>query len=162
MVFSSQETEGFSYGERTSIIWTYARLVLFVVSIVLMATSLLFAIIWVLRKVFGGMKDVKHLAVRAIPLLATLAFCGLVFCFTNWPRQAQTRENSRFGPPEFSLSASYFRFFRSIGLFLVVRVPKTEIHAGTRIHSLLVALACCIVTVFIASWHVIGLRLWTP
>src|SRR5271157_5016653 len=78
-VFSSQETEGFSYGERTSIVWTYARLAVFLLCIVLMATSLLFAIVWILRKVFGGMKDVRHLAVRAVPFLATLSFCALVF-----------------------------------------------------------------------------------
>jgi hypothetical protein len=48
------------------------------------------------------------------------------------------------------------------GLLLSVGVPKGEIHGGTRVHSLLVALACCVVTIFIASWHIVGLRLWAP
>jgi hypothetical protein len=48
------------------------------------------------------------------------------------------------------------------GFFLAIRVPKNEIHNGARIHSLLVAMACCVVAVFIASWHLIGLRLWAP
>src|SRR5580704_13277635 len=67
MIFSSQGMEGFSYGERGNIAWTYARIALLALCVVLMATSLLFALFWILRKVFGGMKDVKHLAVRAIP-----------------------------------------------------------------------------------------------
>jgi hypothetical protein len=55
-----------------------------------------------------------------------------------------------------------FSLLSLYGLLLVARVPKSEIHKGTRIHSLLVALACCVLTAFIASWHLIGLRLWAP
>jgi CubicO group peptidase (beta-lactamase class C family) len=162
MVFSSQETEGFSYGERTSVVWTYARLALFVLSIVLMATSLLFAIVWILRKLFGGMKDVQHLAVRAVPLLATLSFCALVFCFTRLALAgADTGKLTVWTAGLFAFSV-LFPLLSLYGLFLAVRVPKAEIHGGTRVHSLLVALACCVVSVFIASWHVIGLRLWAP
>jgi CubicO group peptidase (beta-lactamase class C family) len=160
MVFSSQETEGFSYGERTSIVWTYARLTVFLLCIVLMATSLLFAVVWILRTVFGGMKDVKHLAVRAVPLLATLSFCALVFCFTKLGG-ADTGRFTVWTAGIFTASV-LFPLLSIYGLLLSVRVPKREIHNGTRIHSLLVALACCVVTIFIASWHVIGLRLWAP
>jgi hypothetical protein len=55
-----------------------------------------------------------------------------------------------------------FPLLSLIGLLLAVLVPKNEINDATRIHSLLVALACCVVTVFVASWHFIGLRIWTP
>jgi CubicO group peptidase (beta-lactamase class C family) len=159
MVFSSQETEGFSYGERTSIVWTYARLALLVLCTALMATSVLFAVVWVLRKLFGGMKGVQHLAVRAIPLLATLSFFALALCFTklSWDTGKLTLWNGGF----FVLSL-LFPLLSLIGLLLAVLVPKNEINDATRIHSLLVALACCVVTVFVASWHFIGLRIWTP
>jgi hypothetical protein len=162
MVFSSQETEGFSYGERTSIAWAYARLALFVLSIVLMATSLLFAAVWILRKLFGGMKDAKHLAVRAVPLLATLSFCGLIFCFTRLALAgADTGKLTVWTAGVFAFSL-LFPLLSLYGFLLAVRVAKNEINNGTRVHSLLVALACCVVTVFIASWHVVGLRLWAP
>ncbi len=160
MALSGQGLEGFSYGERTGIAWTYIRLALLILCIVLMSTSLLFATVWILRKLFGGMKDVKHLAVRAIPLLATLTFCALVFCFTKLGG-ADTGKLTFWTAGIFTLSV-LFPLLSLYGLFLAVRVPKTEIHGGTRVHSLLVALACCLVTVFIASWHLIGLRLWTP
>jgi CubicO group peptidase (beta-lactamase class C family) len=160
MVFSSQETEGFSYGERTSIVWTYARLALFLLCIVLMATSLLFAIVWILRKVFGGMKEVHHLAVRAVPLLATLTFCALVFCFTKLGG-ADTGRFTVWTAGIFTASV-LFPLLSIYGLLLSVRVPNNEIHNGTRIHSLLVALACCVLSLFIASWHIVGLRLWAP
>jgi hypothetical protein len=127
---------------------------------VLMATSLLFAIVWILRKVFGGMKDVKHLTVRAVPLLATITFCALVFCFTKLGG-ADTGKLTVWTTGIFVFSF-LFPLLSLYGLVLSVRVPKTEIHNGTRIHSLLVALACCVLAIFIASWHVIGLRLWAP
>jgi CubicO group peptidase (beta-lactamase class C family) len=160
MVLSSQGMEGFSYGERTTIAWTYARIVLLILCVVLMATSLLFAVVWILRKLFGGMKDVQHLAVRAIPLLATLSFVALVFCFTKLGG-ADTGKFTVWTAGIFTLSV-LFPLLSVYGLFLAVRVPKNEIHGGTRVHSLLVALACCVVTIFLASWHIIGLRLWAP
>ena len=160
MVLSSQGTDGFSFGERTSIAWTYARIALLALCVVLMATSLLFAVVWILRKLLGGMKDVKHLAVRAIPLLATLSFAALVFCFTKLGG-ADTGKLTVWTVGIFALSI-LFSLLSLYGLLLVARVPKSEIHKGTRIHSLLVALACCVLTAFIASWHLIGLRLWAP
>jgi CubicO group peptidase (beta-lactamase class C family) len=160
MALSGQGLEGFSYGERTAIAWTYARIALLILCVVLMATSLLFAIVWVLRKVFGGMKEVKHMAVRAIPLLATLAFCGLVFCFTKLGG-ADTGKLTLWTAGIFILSV-LFPLLSLCALFLAIRVPKTEIHKATRLHSLLVALACCVLTVFVASWHLVALRLWTP
>jgi CubicO group peptidase (beta-lactamase class C family) len=160
MALSGQGLEGFSYGERTSIAWTYTRIALLVICVVLMATSMLFAIIWILRKVFGRMKDVKHMAVRAVPLLATFAFCGLVFCFTKLGG-ADTGKFTLWTAGIFVLSV-LFPLLSLYALFLAARVPKTEIHNATRIHSLLVALACCVLTIFIASWHLVGLRLWTP
>ena len=162
MALSSQETEGFSYGERSSIVWPYARLALLVLCLLLMATSILFAIVWILRRVFGGLKDVQHLAVRAVPLLATLSFFGLVFCFTRLGFAGADTGKLTFLTMGIFVLSVLFPLLSLYGLFLAVRVPKAEIHNGTRIHSLLVALACCVVTAFIASWHLIGLRFWAP
>jgi CubicO group peptidase (beta-lactamase class C family) len=158
MALSSQGLDGFSYGVRTSMLWTYGRIVLLTLCLVLMATSLLFAIVWILRKIFGGMKDVHHLNVRVMPLLATLCFLALAFCFTRLGG-ADTGRFTVWTAGIFLLSI-LFSLLSLYGLFLVVLVPKTEIHRATRIHSLLVSLACCVVTAFIASWHLIALRLW--
>jgi CubicO group peptidase (beta-lactamase class C family) len=160
MVLSSQGIDGFAYGQRTSIAWTYMRIALLALSVVLMATSLLFAVVWVLRKLFGRMKDVQHLSVRVIPVLATLSFLALVFCFTRLGG-ADSGKLTGWTAGIFILSL-LFPLLSLYGLFLAVRVPRNEIHNSTRIHSLLVALACCIVAIFVASWHLMGLRLWAP
>jgi CubicO group peptidase (beta-lactamase class C family) len=160
MVLSNQGMEGFSYGERTAIAPTYGRIGLLVLCVVLMATSLLFAIVWILRKLFGGMQDAEHLAVRGIPLLATLSFVALVFCFTKLGG-ADTGKFTVWTAGIFGLSV-LFPLLSLCGLWLSLRVRKSEIHGGTRVHSLLVALACCVVTIFMAWWHLLGLRLWAP
>jgi len=160
MGLSSQGMEGFSYGERTNIAWTYARIALLLLCLVLMVTSLLFAAVWILRNLFGGLKGVQHLAVRAIPLVATLSFVVLVFCFTRLGG-ADSGKLTVWTFGIFALSI-LFPLLSLYGLLLAVRTPTNEIHAGTRLHSLLVSLACCVVTIFIASWHLIGLRLWAP
>jgi CubicO group peptidase (beta-lactamase class C family) len=160
MVLSVQGMEGFSYGERSTLAGTYARIVLLVLAVVLMATSPLFAMVWIPRKLFGGLQDVRHLAVRAIPLLATLSFAALVFCFTKLGG-ADTGKFTVWTAGIFALSM-LFPLLSLGGLLLAVRVRKSEIHGGTRVHSLLVALACSVVTIFIAWWHIVGLRLWAP
>jgi CubicO group peptidase (beta-lactamase class C family) len=160
MVYSSPEIEGFSYGERGSILLPYAQIALLVLCALLMATSLLFAVVWILRKLLGGMKGVQHLTVRTVPLLACLSLLGLVFCFTKLGG-ADTGKLTAWTAGIFIFSI-VFPLLSLYGLFLAVRVPKSEIQSGTRIHSLLVALACCVVAIFVASWHLVGLRLWAP
>lgn len=160
MVFSGQGLEDFSYGVRTSILWTYGRIALLILCVALLLTSLAFAIIWILRKLFGGLKDSKHLSVRIVPLLATLCLMTLAFCFTKLGG-ADTGQLTLWTGGLFILSI-LFPLLSLYGLWLAIRVPKGEINAATRIHSLLVSLACCTLALFIASWHLIGLRLWAP
>jgi CubicO group peptidase (beta-lactamase class C family) len=160
MVLSGQGLDGFSYGVRSTIFWPYLQVALLVLCIVLMATSLLFAIVWILRKLLGAMKSIRHLAVRVVPLLATLSFLALFFCSTKLGG-ADTGKLTVWTFGIFALSI-LFPLLSLYGLLLAVRVPKSEINAGARIHSLLVSLACCVLTIFIASWHLIALRLWAP
>jgi CubicO group peptidase (beta-lactamase class C family) len=156
--FSSQGIEGFSYGERSSVAWTWLRIVLLVICLLVMASSIVFGVVWVLRKLFGGLKEVQHLSVRAIPLLATLCFIAFFFCCT------------KFGGLDSGVFSTWsagifffgllFPLLALVSLIVALRVPKSEIAAAVRIHSLLVALACCTVAIFLLSWHLVGLRLW--
>ena len=159
MVFSGQESDGISYGERTTILWPYARLALLVLCVILMATSVLFAIVWVLRKLFGGMKDVQHLAVRAIPLLATLSFFALALCFTKLQlghRKIHSVE-CRVFHTEPSLSAAFAHRAAS-------RRSRSEKRNQQRHPYSLSARRSGLLRghLFVASWHFIGLRIWTP
>ncbi len=106
MAVSAGGVDEIFYGERSSLALAYARLALLGLCALLMATSLLFAPVWILWKIF--------------PLLSLL------------------------------------------GLAVAKAIPKEEIHNAVRIHSLLVSLACCVVTAFMASWGLLAVRLWAP
>jgi CubicO group peptidase (beta-lactamase class C family) len=160
MAVSADGLDGIFYGEQSSLALAYARLALLGLCALLMATSLLFAPVWILWKIFGGMKGVRHLAVRGVPALATLCLLAVPYCFTRLSgTQIGTVNLWTVG---IFLGTSSFPLLSLLGLWLARTVPKEEIHNGVRIHSLLVSLACCVVTTFMASWRLLAVRLWAP
>jgi CubicO group peptidase (beta-lactamase class C family) len=158
MIYARSGMDGEPYGERTSPLWPYTRLALLIGSVVLMGSTLLFALVWVLRLLFGKLKSVKHLRVRAVPLFAVLSLLAVSFAFSQ---TASDIGELNFWSLVVCSGTVLFALLSLAGLALAVNVPKTEIHTGVRIHSLLVSVACCIVTLFFSAWHLIGLRLWT-
>jgi hypothetical protein len=160
MAVSADGLDGIFYGEQSSLALAYARLALLGLCALLMATSLLFAPVWILWKIFGGMKGVRHLAVRGVPALATLCLLAVPYCFT-WLSGTQIGTVNLWTVGIF-LGTSSFPLLSLLGLLLARAVPKEEIHNGVRIHSLLVSLACCVVTAFMASWGLLAVRLWAP
>ncbi len=147
-----------SYAERVSPVWPYTRVALLVLCALLMLSSLAFALVWMVRKLIGKMKGVRHLSVRGVPLLAALCFLGIPF-FANALNGAAIGALNFFTFGIF-LATILFPLLSLLGLVLALRVPKEEIHRGVRLHSLLVSLACCVVAAFLASWGLIGIRFW--
>jgi len=138
----------------------FLRIALLSLCLFFMLTSLPYALVWLFLKLVGVMKDVRHLSVRVAPLLATLALLIVPVCF-------QKLGGTRIGTfnlwtAGIFLGTFFFPILSVVGLALVLRVPKEEIHRGVRIHSLLVSSACCVITGFLLSWHLLGLRLWAP
>jgi hypothetical protein len=156
---SAGSIDGMMYGARTSPIWPYTRLLLMCVSALLMASAVLFAVVWILLWIFRKMKGVRHLSVRVVPLLAVLVFIAVLFAF---PSLLSGMGEVSFGAIVVHVGTILFAIFGVVGVILALRVPRSEISRGVRIHSLLVSLACCVVAGFLASWHLLGLRVWAP
>jgi hypothetical protein len=154
--------EGIPYSERSSLVATYTRLVLLTVCFALMLSSLLFAPVWIARKLFGAMKDVRHLWVRGAPLLASVSLLIVPLCFMKLSGSVSGSQIGTFDllTAGVFLGTLLFPCFSILGLVLVLRVPKSEIQRGVRIHSLLASSACCVLTGFFLSWHLLPLRLW--
>ena len=159
MIFVSAGIDGEPYGERISPLWPYARLAILIACCVLMASALLFVLIWGLRWLFGKLKGVKHLRVRVAPLTAILSLLAVMFAAT---KALDDVGEMNFWAAVVFLGTILFALLSLVSLALAVSVPRPEIHKGVRIHSLLVAMACCVVTLFFSAWHLIGLRLWAP
>jgi CubicO group peptidase (beta-lactamase class C family) len=158
-VYSSATIDATPYAVRLSPVWPYTRLALLAVSALLMASALLFAVVWLLRLLLGKMKGVQHLAVRAVPLLASLTFLGILYLSTGLLDGLGQKTPSAL----LLCGASIlFPLLAAIGLILALRVPTSEISRGVRIHSLLVSCACCSMALFLLSWHLVGFRAWAP
>ncbi len=152
--------EGISYSERSSIALPFLRIALLSLCLFFMLTSLPYALVWLFLKLIGAMKDVRHVSVRALPLSATLMLLIVPLCLKKLG-------GTQFGSFNFwtmgiFLGTFFFPLLSIAGLILALRVPKEEIHRAVRIHSLLVSSACCVLTGFLWSWHMLALRLWAP
>ena len=163
MIYVRSGESGEPYGERVFPIWFFTRLLLLVAAAVVMASALPYALVWgfwlLLAKFIRKIKRMKHVRVRAVPLFAVLSLLVSVFAFTKATNEIGV---FNFWSLLIFVGTIAFPLLSLAGLALAVSVPKREIHRWARIHSLLVSMACCIVTLFLSSWHVIGLRLWAP
>src|SRR2546423_1215032 len=158
MAVVSNGLDSISYSERSSLAWPLIRIALLSLCLFFMVSSLPYALIWLFLKLVGAMKDVCHLSVRVVPLLATLSLLIVPFCLMRLSG-AQIGSCNPWTAGIF-LGTSFFPLLSILGLVVVLRVPKEEIHRGVRIHSLLVSSACCVLTGFLLSWHLLALRLW--
>ena len=157
--------EGETYGtgplatfQRVDPVWPVIRTLIMVVVLLLMATSILFAIVWVPRKLLGRLRGVPHLSVRALPLLATLTLLAIQWRVQDQPAIVLARPDSV--TISILLLTILFPVLSVAALLVAVRSWRFQINRAVRIHSLLVAIACCTVTWYLAYWGMIGLRIW--
>ncbi|MFZ2063040.1 MAG: serine hydrolase [Candidatus Binatus sp.] len=146
---------------KISPVWPATRLILLVGAVLAMATSILFALIWIPRKLFGRMKGAKYLAVRVVPLLASLTFLAtLVLWIHGGGSTFALATPSPFAVSIFLLTI-LFAILSVVGFVLAIRSYRYSMNRAARIHSIMVAFACIGWTAFLAYWGMIGLRFWT-
>jgi len=163
MIYVRSGEDGEAYGERVFPVWVFTRLFLLAASAVVMAAALPYALFWgawlLLGRFIEKLKRMKHVRVRAVPLFAVLSFLLVLFAFTKVTDNIGT---FNFWSFLVWITPIAFMLLSLVGLALAVSVPKAEMHKAERIYSLVVSSACCIVTLFLSSWHLIALRLWAP
>ena len=144
---------------RTSPVWPLTRLALMVGAMLTMASSIGFAFIWIPRKVSGRMKGVGHLSVRIAPLVAVIVFAvsatlvtpatpAIVLATLNWRTVSSC------------VGIVLFAILSIVSLVLAIRSWSYAINRAARIHSMLVSVACCGVTLYYGYWGLIGFRTW--
>jgi CubicO group peptidase (beta-lactamase class C family) len=159
MIYVRWGDNGMPYGERVFPLWVFTRLAILGASGSLMASSLLYAVACGFLWIFGELMGVKHLRVRIVPMIAVFTLVGVAYAFNK----AQNNIGA-FNFWSFAVFAGTvaFALLSLASLALAVSVPRKKIHRWVRIHSLLVSMACCVMTLFLSAWHLIGLRLWAP
>jgi len=163
MIYVRAGEDGEAYGERVFPIWMFTRLLLLAASAVVMAAALPYALFWglwlLLARFIKKVKRMKHVSVRAVPLFAVLSLLLVLFAFTKVTDNIGT---FNFWSFLVWIMTIVFMVLSLVGLALAVSVPKAGIHKAERTYALLVSSACCIVTLFLSAWHLIGVRLWAP
>jgi CubicO group peptidase (beta-lactamase class C family) len=145
------------YFVKTNPIWPITRLVLVLLALVVMLSSIVFAFIWIPRRILGA--KVEHLAIRILPLLATVSLiAAFAMALSSEPVYL-----ARVGVASLAYFIGTIAFaILSLGGLALVLMSPSPIHRGVRIHSFLVAIACAGLTSYLAYWGQLGIRFWQP
>lgn len=135
------------------------QIVLPVLVLLLMMSSVLFALIWIPRRIFGRMRDVPLLRVRIIPLIAVLSLAAFVFLMLHGTNNIMLLGRVTWLSLTIFVLTLLFALASVWGLIVAVRARKS-VRRSVAIHSLLVATACTITAIYLAYWGIIGLRTW--
>jgi hypothetical protein len=165
-VFCTDE-DGNRYGcgelacfRKVSPVWPATRLILLVGAALTMATSILFALVWIPRKLFGRMKDVKYLAARVVPLLASLTFLANLVMWIRGPESSFALATPSPYAVTICLLTLLFAILSVAGFVLAIGSFRHPMNRAARLHSIAVAFASIGWTAFLAYWGMIGLRFW--
>ncbi|HTQ53721.1 MAG TPA: serine hydrolase domain-containing protein [Bryobacteraceae bacterium] len=143
----------------------YGELGCVVLVVLLMASSVLYALFWIPALLLGRLRPLPgsrlHLSVRALPLIAILMLAVMIGTFM-WAGDDAIDRLGRITPWSISVfAASLLLALMSVAALVQAwRSRQWPIRRGVRIHSLAVAAACAILTLYLARWGVIGLRTW--
>ena len=125
-----------------------------------MLSSILFALIWGFRKLFGKLHDAGPLSVRVMPLLSTVLLIAFFVLF------AAKRDNMlTMGVPSLltvsiMVSTIAFALAAPASLVVVYRERSAAMNRMAYWHSVLVAAALAGVAAYMGYWGLIWLRLW--
>jgi hypothetical protein len=131
-------------------------------AMVVLATSLLFALVWVPRRLFGRLKTEQHIGVRAWPLVSVLALVGFAAVFAagmadGIPRLGQMTIFS-VGQMMLSIVFAVTALWAPVA---VLRARNAQMNRVVWWHSLLVAASATSVALFLMYFGLVGLRTWS-
>jgi len=147
---------------RVSSTLVWLQLLLGGASLLLMVSALLFALVWIPRRLFGmQLRGAQQMSVRALPALAAAFFSAMVAARFMGSGDAI----QRFGTPTFwsvslCLLTLLFAVTSVLALVQAVRHRSSPIHRGVRIHSMLASIGLMTIMLYLLYWGVIGLRTW--
>lgn len=158
MVYASQG----SYFERTAIWKIYIYRILIVTALILMMSSIVYALVWIPIYLYKRIKhhdnQSKHIRIRLFPLLAVLS---LVLGILKMGDQTILEFGMMTLPNViFYMSTLIFAVLATVNLFNVYRSYYQSVNIIERVYTSLLAAACFGMTLYFIYWGVIGLKLW--
>ena len=126
----------------------------------MMASSVIFAPIWVFGRLIGRPAKINHLWVRLLPLLTIICLLGSIACLLA----GDTSDLGTFS----TISVAYWVLsifwallsFVSLAQVILYRHRRLETGSWVWSHSLMVSTALVIAAVYLSYYGIIGARLW--
>jgi CubicO group peptidase (beta-lactamase class C family) len=130
-------------------------------AVLLMLSSVAFALVWVPRKILGHMRSVECLSVRTMPVLAALAMgCAqLLIALSMGDAIARLGRITPWSLGFFG-STLTFAVFALLGLVFALRCRNRQIRRWVWWHAFTASIVFTVVAVYLSYWGIIGLRTW--
>ena len=151
-------TPGGFFGERRGERWPLARFILIHLALLAILSSFAFAFWWIPRKIMGRMKEEENLWLRGMPLLAGLSLLAAYLIVIWSPIWVLGTYN--IASVGVNLLTWLFAGFSVLGLIIAWRTHSKPGNLLAFWHSLIVTIACCGLTIYMAHWHILGIQLW--
>jgi CubicO group peptidase (beta-lactamase class C family) len=134
-------------------------------ALLLLATSVLYALYWIPALLFRRLRPLPgsrlYLSVRALPLVAILLLLATAGVFALAGGDSIDRlGNITAWSISICVLTILFAVTSLAALLQAWRARHWAVRRGVRVHALLVAAACTAITIYLASWGMIGLRTW--
>jgi len=131
------------------------------ISVLLMVSALLFALVWIPRRVLTG-RRVQSIAVRSLPALAAACLAAAILLVVL----ASSDLLVRLGTPTvysvgFALLTVMFAVSALAGALQVLRTRPADAGRGVWWHSALVSGANLFVLLYLGAYGMVGMRFWT-
>jgi CubicO group peptidase (beta-lactamase class C family) len=147
--------------KKTSVLSLYGRLSLLIISLVLIASNILFALIWLPRLVLSKIKPSAPITVRIWPLMASICLIAIpvilaVFVVEN-PLNLLRYPAIGISVWVFSL---LFPAVTIVGLVKLIQDKSSKSSKFVYWHAVSVISACLFIALYLASYDLLGFKLW--
>jgi CubicO group peptidase (beta-lactamase class C family) len=152
----------YSYYEKTGRWKPFVYRGLLFGALTLMLSSIIYAIFWIpvhlLKRIKKKENRSKYIRIRLAPLLGVLCliFGILVVMNQSVVQLSQMSFNNVF----FFVSTLFFAGFSILSVVYSILSFKKAVKMVARVYSLVLSLSCLGMTIHLAYWKIIGLRLW--
>jgi CubicO group peptidase (beta-lactamase class C family) len=156
------------YGPQTlkkiSVISAYLPLIILAIWIISALFSVVFVFIWVPRLLLKHIKNGPTINLRLWPLLSTLAMLTIVALLLEI--NSSTFPNKILGSVNFlsvsiTISTIAFALFSLISCYIVYQLRHEPMNRLVFWHSSLLAVTSLLISLYLFSYGMIGLRIWT-
>jgi CubicO group peptidase (beta-lactamase class C family) len=139
----------------------YSQLAILAIWICVTVSSLLFFLIWSIRKLLGEIPGNSTITIRLWPLLAGISMSLFAFLYIK----GTSGLSSTLGKPSIipigiMLSTISFAFFAILGVYTSIKTRHIEMNRGTYWYSTFSSLIHLTLVIYLWSFGVIGLMTW--